>query len=415
MRILALASGIPATSSMPGSPRLFCLTRELSRHHEMHLATLCGSEHRYDLFLKETSTNPVFKSVTILPNRPPTTWWNRQVNRINLGAGASTRYACPEYHRQIRTIVQDLLRRERIGLVYVDGLLMTQYVEATAERPAIADIHDSGSLLFRRMMRVEKDLRRKALLYLESLSESRWERTLGRLFSLIVTNSAVDEGVIKKLSPSANTLTIVNGVDSEFFTPNHGASDPAKLVFTGVMSYGPNEDAATYFCDAILPFVRRLHPEAEFWVVGDQPTPRVRSLAGQPGVHVTGGVADVRPYLDAAGVFVCPLRYGSGVKNKILAALCMAKPVVATRLSLEGLDLRENRDVLVADEPADFAEKVIGLVRDPARAEALGRSGQGFVRARYSWSARAAQLDEALRTLPHSPRASNCRDVTLTG
>jgi glycosyltransferase involved in cell wall biosynthesis len=322
---------------------------------------------------------------------------------MHLGAGSATRYLHPEYHRRVRAAVQDLVRREGIELVYVDGLRMTQYVEATPETPAVADVHDSGTLLLRRMARLEKRVLRRVLLHLEAMSEARWEQTLGRLFSLVITNSTVDEEVIKKLSPSARTLTIGNGVDSEFFTPTGGGSNPARLIFTGVMNYGPNEDAAVHFGEAILPLVRRLYPEAEFWVVGEQPTPRVRALAGQPGVHVTGGVADVRPYLESAGVFVCPLRYGSGVKNKVLAALCMGKPVVATRLSLEGLDLRENRDLLVADGPADFAKKVVELAKDPARAGLLAQSGQEFVRQRYSWSARAARLDDALRSLVHRP------------
>jgi len=114
-------------------------------------------------------------------------------------------------------------------------------------------------------------------------------------------------------------------------------------------------------------------------------------------VHVTGGVADMRPFLETAGVFVCPLRFGSGVKNKILAALAMQKAVVATRLGLEGLDLREGEHVIAADEPAMFAAQVIRLIEDPNMAARLGRNGQVFVRAEYSWERSATQLEGVLR------------------
>jgi glycosyltransferase involved in cell wall biosynthesis len=108
-------------------------------------------------------------------------------------------------------------------------------------------------------------------------------------------------------------------------------------------------------------------------------------------------VRDVRPYLSAAGIFVCPLRFGAGVKNKVLAALAKGKAVVATRVSLEGLDLREEEHVIVADEPEVFAAQVIRLIEDREMAAHLGRRGQALVKAAYSWERSGAQLDRILR------------------
>jgi glycosyltransferase involved in cell wall biosynthesis len=179
--------------------------------------------------------------------------------------------------------------------------------------------------------------------------------------------------------------------------PTEARSDMSKLVFTGIMDYGPNEDAAIYFCDAILPAIQERYPQVAFWVVGKHPTERVQMLAQRPGVHVTGGVPDVRPFLETAGIFVCPLRFGSGVKNKILAALAMGKGVVATRVSLEGLDLQEDEHVLAADEPGTFAAQVIKLIEDPGMAARLARNGQAFVRAEYSWERSATLLEGILR------------------
>jgi len=123
-------------------------------------------------------------------------------------------------------------------------------------------------------------------------------------------------------------------------------------------------------------------------------------------VHVTGGVPDVRPYLEKAGIFVCPLRYGSGVKNKLLAALAMQKPVVATRRSLDGLDdLRENEDLLVADEPAEFAAKVVQLMEDPSEARRVARSGRARVGARYSWESSASAIEGVLHEAVRQARA----------
>ena len=134
----------------------------------------------------------------------------------------------------------------------------------------------------------------------------------------------------------------------------------------------------------------------QFWVVGKDPTEKVRMLAERPGVHVTGGVDDIRPYLDSAGIFVCPIRYGAGIKNKILAALSMNKAVVATRMSIEGLDLQDNEHLIIADEPEKFAAQVVRLLEDPELVARLGRNGQELVSAGYSWENSTSQLEDVL-------------------
>src|SRR5258708_34087764 len=119
------------------------------------------------------------------------------------------------------------------------------------------------------------------------------------------------------------------------------------------MDYRADEDGAGYVGEDLMPRIQEHHADVQFWVVGKDPTERIRALAARPGVHVTGGVPDVRPYLQTAGVFVCPLRFGAGVKNKLLAALAMNKAVVATRLRVEGLGRREASAQLPPAEPPD--------------------------------------------------------------
>ena len=403
-----MASDIPASAIMPGSPRLFSLCRELSRRHELHLATRCSSQERHQWFLSDPGTRQVFKSLTILPNPPSsTTWWRRQRHRFHRGAFFETEYLYPDYYRLIRETIHSLASEKHADILYVDGLATSQYVESTSARPAVLDIHDSWTLLLTRSMKAQKS--KRLALHFEAWEAGRKERSLAQNFSLVITNSPIDESVIKSLAPSVKTLTIGNGVDTEFFRSNGGAVQWTKLVFTGVLEYGPNEDAVVYFCESILPSIRERVPEIEFWVVGSAPTAKVQSLAQLPGVHVTGSVPDVRPYLESAGLFVCPLRFGSGVKNKILAALAMGKPVVATRVSLDGLDLREDHDLLVADNSASFADQVIRLLNDRRLAEELGRTGQSSVKQRYSWQGSGHVLDEALHTLVRSTTSTTQR------
>jgi glycosyltransferase involved in cell wall biosynthesis len=162
------------------------------------------------------------------------------------------------------------------------------------------------------------------------------------------------------------------------------------------MSYAPNEDAALRLVDEVLPRVRRAVPEAEVVIVGREPSARLRERAALPGVHVTGFVPDVRPFLAAATVFAAPLRFASGVQNKVLEALAMGVPVVTTPEVADGLrvDAACQAPVLVADDPRELAERIVKLLGQPALRERLGREGRRFVEEHFDWERSARRLEQ---------------------
>ncbi len=399
MKILMLATDIPATSRMPGSPRLFNLCRELARHHELVLAARCSSQDRYRAYLDDPSSPKVFRRIELLPEPSGPSWWGHQQHRLRRAAYFETRYQYPGYFGSVRESIRALCREEHVDLIYVDLIMMAQYVDPAWRIPAVVDLHDSMTHLATRMVRSERRWRKRLAAYGLLMSVRRLERGLGNIFDLIVTNSPVDEQVLKGLSPDLRTLTITNGVDMEFFSPDATRVDPDKLVFTGVMGYAPNEDAAMYFADDILPLVRQKRPEVTFWIVGSDPSERLKAYGTRPGVHVTGKVDDVRPYVRSSALFVCPLRVGSGVKNKILAAMAMEKATVATPLSIDGLDVTDGREMLLAGDSQAFAGKVVRLLADQVEVRRLGTNGLACVRRNYSWAAMGKALDEAIQSL----------------
>lgn len=194
-----------------------------------------------------------------------------------------------------------------------------------------------------------------------------------------------------------------NGVDTAFFDPaapaeRVGAPGPL-VVFTGQMDYRPNVDAVRWFAGAALP---RL-PGAHFAVVGRAPTPEVRALASPGRVTVTGEVADVRGWLAAADVVVAPLKLARGVQNKVLEAMAMARPVVASPAAAHGID--HAGAVRVADG-REFADAVAALLADRSAAAALGAAGRARVLARYGWDAALAPLDRLLELATPLDRAA---------
>ncbi len=162
------------------------------------------------------------------------------------------------------------------------------------------------------------------------------------------------------------------------------------IVFTGQMDYRPNIDAVTWFARDILPTILTRHPTARFAIVGRAPTPAVQALAGE-AVIVTGAVDDVRGWLAAADVCVAPLKLARGIQNKVLEAMAMARPVVASAAAAEGID--HAGTIRVAADAREFSAQVLALLDAPADAADLGRAARAQVLRRYGWDARLAPLD----------------------
>ena len=397
MKILVLAWQIPATSRMPGSPRLFNLCRELARHHQISMLVMEHARERMDALLADPDASGVFEAIEVLPEKGPPSWLGRQIHRLLLEPFFSTRWTHPAFYRRVceRTRAKSD-SGSGADLIIADGLEMTQYVQ-DAIVPAIAELHDSLSLLAGRSANHEARLFSRLRVRADSWSLGRWERALRRRFALVITNSEVDAEHIRRLDPRCPVKAINNGVDTDYFSPNPSVEpDPHRLVFTGVMGYSPNADAARFLGEEILPLVQAREPRAEFWVVGHAPGPEVQALSNLPGVHVTGSVDDVRVHVLRSQVFVCPLRFGAGIKNKILAAMAMGRPVVATPISLHGIDAKPEIEVLIGDTPEQFAAQISRLLEDDALAENIGEAGRRLVLERYSWRGRAEALEREL-------------------
>jgi sugar transferase (PEP-CTERM/EpsH1 system associated) len=196
-------------------------------------------------------------------------------------------------------------------------------------------------------------------------------------------------------------VAIENGVALDYFDPA-ATVDPVDrgqgplLVFTGQMDYRPNVEAVESFARDVLPRVQAVHPAARFAIVGRNPAPQVEALSHLPGVVVTGGVPDVRGWLAAADVVVAPLRIARGIQNKVLEAMAMARPVVASPQAAEGIDAVHGDHLLVAADPAREAQAALDLLADPARAQAMGRAARARMERRYRWSATLADLPAML-------------------
>lgn len=189
---------------------------------------------------------------------------------------------------------------------------------------------------------------------------------------------------------------VPNGVDTEHFHPSALDRSSASVAFVGSLNFPPNVEAVGWFCREVWPIVRRHQPAARLMLVGKKPVEEVLAWHGRDGIRVAGDVPDVRPYLDWAAAAVVPMRSGGGIKNKILEAWAMAVPIVATSMSLHGVAADAGRNILIADEPGDFADQLIRLLDDADLRARLGNCGRQTAVQHHSWDRTAERIGQCL-------------------
>ena len=304
--------------------------------------------------------------------------------------------------------VDETLAANRIDAAVVFSSSMAQYVEARSALPMLVDFVDVDSAKWTQYAAAHRwplswvyDREGRHLLAYERAVAQQSRR------SFFVT--AKETELFARLAPecAASIEAMNNGVDAEYFSPARERPSPfpggeIPLVFTGAMDYWPNVDAVTWFAREVLPPLLHRWPTLRFHIVGRSPAPAVRALASN-AVRISGTVPDVRPYLQHAAAVVAPLRLARGIQNKILEAMSMARPVVASQECVEAIDVRPGLDLLAASQASDFVNQIDALLRNPQDAVALGIAARQRVLRSFSWSAHLAGVDRHLSV--ESPEA----------
>jgi sugar transferase (PEP-CTERM/EpsH1 system associated) len=318
-------------------------------------------------------------------------------------------------HAVMHAWVGQLLARQTVDATLVFSSSMAQYAQPAArQRPAspiLLDLVDVDSAKWteyaaRHAWPLSWLYRREGVQLLA------YERAavLQSAQAFLVTDKEV--ALFDSLAPDCQgrVEAIGNGVDAEHFAPAEHlpslyAAGELPVVFTGAMDYWPNVDAVAWFAQAMLPALRQRWPALRFHIVGRNPTPAVRALAGD-AVAVSGTVPDVRPYLAHAAVVVAPLRLARGVQNKVLEAMAMARPVVCASPCAEAIDAETGRHLLAAETAEDFVLQIDRLLADAEFATALGRAARQFVVDHFSWDARLSPIDDILSRLGTGSRTA---------
>ena len=306
------------------------------------------------------------------------------------------------YHQgAMQVALDELVTRERFDVIQFEFAQMAGYRTSTARpRPILVlDEHNIEFDVVRRTADADVGALRRLYSAVNWRKLRREERTAWRRIDGCVLTSARDREVLGADQPGVRSCVVPNGVDVEEFVPDQSRA-PADdtILFFGAINYHPNTDGLLFFLREVWPILKATRPGVRFRVVGPNPPPSIARWP-DPAVEVTGYVDDVRVAIGAASVVVVPLRIGGGTRLKVVEAMALGKALVSTTLGAEGIDVTHERDVLIADAPADFARQVLRVLEDRGLARRLGTEARQLAVQRYSWRAASERLLEFYREL----------------
>jgi glycosyltransferase involved in cell wall biosynthesis len=288
-----------------------------------------------------------------------------------------------------RRALIELLCTRTFDLVHVDSLDLCAYLPFLEDVPVCLGHHNVESSLLRRRADVERSRPVRRYLELQARLVEREERRWCPAVALNVVVSEVDRDQLTAIAPGAKSLVVPNGVDTTVLRP---ATRSSGILFVGGHGWAPNREAMRHFCENVLPHIRTRHPDVPVTWVGRTPERVQREYADRFGIHVTGYVDDIAPWLAEAACYVAPLLTGGGTRLKILDAWAAGQAVVSTSIGCEGLDARDGENILIRDDPAQFAAAVCQVVEDSSLRRSVGSAARATAEALYDWDVVARTL-----------------------
>jgi len=367
------------------------LIRVLSKQHEIELVSLAHSADKDKLDWARSYC----KSVQLLQVGPRSPW-AKITNFVSSYAAGKPLV----YRAELNAILQESAGPLGWDVMHVEGSFAGGLIEGIPPIPSVLSIHDAEALRAREMLNCKLHFKDRTRYTFRKYIQPRYDRLVYPRFERTVVVAERDSAFLRELVPNARFAVIPHGMDTEYFHSVASSKKRYEMVFHGHFGYPPNVQAAVEFANDVFPLIQSQFPDAVFHLVGAEPQPEVRGLASRPGIRLSANLPDLREAVSSAEIYVCPIRFGTGLKNKMLEAMAMEMPIVAYHPgSTAGIDCVPEKHLLTATNPREFAERAIELFRHPARAEQISKAARQLVLENYSWDSRARTYEELYHTV----------------
>jgi len=392
MKLLWVCPTFLHPTTRGGQIRTLGMLREMHRDHEIHFAALrrpedgeSGVRHAPEFC---TRAYPV-------DHRPPGARSLGFYGQFARNLLSNVPLAVSRWESAtLRHAVEQLLAREEFDYLVCDFLAAAPNVPDMSR--AVLFQHNVEAVIWERRREQATNPLHRQVYRQEARRMFNYERRICREAAKVIAVSDEDAVRMRTMFGLAECFAVPTGVDLDYFQPSANPEPLADLVFSGSMNWAPNIDGVLYFCEEILPLIRRERPTCRVAIVGRTPPPEVLRLPEKhPDVIVTGTVPDIRPYLWGSTVCVVPLRIGGGTRLKIYECMAARLPVVSTGVGAEGLPVTHDKNILLADTPQAFADACLAVLSDQGKRQALSHEGHKLVEAN-SWRRAAEKFVEIL-------------------
>ena len=314
------------------------------------------------------------------------------------------------------TAIRQQFQPDHFDLVHFDTISLAPYLKDVTDSATVLDHHSIESHMMLRRAAKEPSPIKKVYFMQEGIRLQSYEKRVCPKFDANITCSTLDSDRLRELIPSGSLIDeIPNGVDINYFQPSERPVVSQSMIFVGSLNWYPNRDAMIYFAEQIWPAIKQRIPQAQMDVVGAHPPKELLALAAQDGnFRVHGFVDDVRPYIERAAVYVCPIRDGGGTRLKILDALAMGKAIVAHPIACEGIEVTDNKDILLATDPDGYVAHLERLFRDEPYRNLIGSAGRNLIVSKYSYTAIGKKLADLYNRVVTTRNQSQLQDYGNT-
>ncbi len=392
MKILLLIPYSPLQSAFGGALRIRNILQILSERYDVTVAGF-GSNTDEEMLIRQF---PQLTGRVHLVNKPEHSIYRRWMLLRSLFSSHSHWYYMTR-SKELQVLIDDLTEKVPFDIIQSEFPVMAMFnVKGNGLR--ILDAHNVEFHNFKRMSKI-RNLFLSVYYRLEYRKFFKEEMEAASAQHAIFTTSRDDLELFNRYLPHIPKFVIPNGVDLEKNAHlSNTKTDPASIVFVGMMRYTPNHDAMSWFLDEIFPLILKKVPQCKVYIVGKDPHRSITSRASE-NVIVTGYLNEIRPVVQQSEVYIVPLRMGGGTRLKILEALALKKPLVTTSIGCEGLDIFHNYNALVADTAETFAEAVIELLNNKSLQQTLAENGYHTISAKYSWTVVGEQLHQTINKI----------------
>lgn len=411
MKILIVSHNLPSPFD-PSLVRVFYFIKHLSRKHKHEIALFSLKEAReaskcVRKLEEYCNTIETFERLQLdYSFQMAMSWAKRSIFSYQNIFSEKYGFLSSTFSPKLRERISRFLRMEKVDISYCSDVPMAFYV-SQIDLPKVIDPIDALVFELRQSIGWERSFLRKLLIFFHYHQRKRMEKKYGENgFDRWIVASCDDREKIMSYLPSLNISVVPNGVDTEYFQPVIREFEYPNLVFVGSMSGPSNVRAVVHFYRYIFPLIKQERPDVKLYVVGRRPSNEITKMASDESVIVTGEVKDIRPYIASASVMIAPMLPGKmGIMNKVLEGMAMGKPVVSTSAGVHAIEVSPGKNIILADDPKEYAMRVIELLNDKELRRRIGQNARRLVESKYSWERATDQLNGILEdVVRRSPR-----------